>query len=334
LTDGQPTSGEIDPERILDNARQSIPDSVRLFPFGIGYDVDAVLLDKLSSEQRGVSGYVRPGERIDEAVSELYSKVDAPVLTDVTLAFAGVHAEDLYPYPMPDLFAGTQLAVLGRYRDGGTGSAMISGRVGDRAQAYRYTGLSFARSAGDDFIARLWAQRKIGYLLSQIRINGPSDELIAEIVDLSTRYGIVTPYTSFLVEEPELVLSTEGRRELTDALQSPGFGGGYGVSEQPRSGEAAVERALAEKQLFSADRSSVSVTEQVKHIGDVTFLLRNGAWTDTRYDETRMRPERVVFGSERYFALLRQSPELGRFMALGDHIVIVLGPKAVEIVPS
>jgi Ca-activated chloride channel family protein len=104
---------------------------------------------------------------------------------------------------------------------------------------------------------------------------------------------------------------------------------------QPRSGEAAVEAALVVKGLVSGDQSSASTAEQVVHIGDVTFLLRHGGvWTDTRYDETRMRAETVVFGSERYFALLRQSPELGRFLALGDRVVIVLGTKAVQIVPS
>ncbi len=79
--------GEIDPERILANAQRSLPDSVRLFAFGVGYDVDTMLLDKLSNGQHGASGYVRPDERIDEAVSEFFAKVEAPVLTDVQSGF-------------------------------------------------------------------------------------------------------------------------------------------------------------------------------------------------------------------------------------------------------
>jgi Ca-activated chloride channel family protein len=338
LTDGLPTAGETDPERIVDNARRSIPDSVRLFNFGIGYDVDAVLLDTLSSEQRGTSGYVRPEERVDEAVSEFYSKVDAPVLTDVRLAFTGVHVEDLYPYPAPDLFAGTQLAVLGRYRDGRAGELVLSGQVGERSQSYRYTGLGFAKRGGEEFIARLWAQRKIGYLLAQIRLNGPSDEVIAEIIDLSTRYGIVTPYTSFLVEEPELALSREGRRELVQAAQAPGSDAGIGGAAQPRSGAAAVERAVAEKQMAASDQATYGSGSpaggQVKHVGDVTFLLREETWTDTRFDASAMSAEKVVFGSARYFELLRRTPELGRFLALGDRVIVLVGKSALEIVPS
>ncbi len=330
LTDGQPTVGEIDPERILANAQRALPDSVRLFPFGLGYDVDTYLLDKLSSGQRGVSGYVRSDERIDEAVSEFFARVEAPVLTDVSLDFVGIDVEDLYPYPMPDLFAGTQLAVLGRYHAGGTAALAVDGRIGDRAPTYRYPGLMFAKEGGPDFIARLWAQRKVGYLLSQIRLNGADEELVAEVIELSTRYGIVTPYTSFLVDEPELALSSEGRRELTRNFDARGAGG---ASAAP-TGAAAVGRAMAEKQLASADQANVSSAQQVKHIGDATFIRRDEVWTDTRFDASVMHAEAVAFGSRRYFDLLRQYPEIGRYLALGDRVIVVLGDKAFRITSS
>jgi Ca-activated chloride channel homolog len=212
LTDGLPTAGEVDPDRIVANIANAAPKSVRLFAFGVGYDVDTVLLDQLSSGQRGTSTYVKPEQSIEEEVSGFYAKVSAPVLIDVAATFSGVQVEDIYPYPLPDLFAGNQLVVAGRYRDGG-GSAELTlrGEVDGEPRAYNYRDLAFAERSGQEFIARLWAQRKIGYLLSQIRLHGVKDELVKEIVTLSSRYGIVTPYTSFLVQEPSMALSQEGR---------------------------------------------------------------------------------------------------------------------------
>ena len=45
LTDGLPTEGEVDTGNILNNAGAAAPENVRLFAFGVGDDVDAILLD-------------------------------------------------------------------------------------------------------------------------------------------------------------------------------------------------------------------------------------------------------------------------------------------------
>ena len=229
LTDGLPTAGEVDPDRIAANIATGAPKSVRLFAFGVGYDVDTVLLDQLSSGQRGISTYVKPEQSIEEEVSGFYAKVSTPVLIDVAATFSGVQVEDIYPYPLPDLFAGNQLVVAGRYRGGGPADLTLRGEVEDESRAYKYRDLAFAERGGQEFIARLWAQRKIGYLLAQIRLHGVKDELVKEIVTLSSRYGIVTPYTSFLVQEPNMALSQQGRDQLGRGLQGQpmsGIGGG------------------------------------------------------------------------------------------------------------
>ncbi|MGD2105566.1 MAG: VIT domain-containing protein, partial [Anaerolineae bacterium] len=133
LTDGLPTEGVTDIGQILANVESSAPDEVRLFPFGVGNDVNTVLLDSLAEQNRGATGYVRPGERIDEEVSALYAKIRTPVLTDLEIDFGKVMAEDLYPYPLPDLFAGSQLIAAGRYRlplgYRGEGRIVLSGEV-------------------------------------------------------------------------------------------------------------------------------------------------------------------------------------------------------------
>ena len=347
LTDGLPTAGEVDPDRIAANIAAEAPKSVRLFAFGVGYDVDTVLLDQLSSGQRGTSSYVKPEQSIEEEVSGFYAKVSAPVLIDAEAAFSGVQIEDIYPYPLPDLFAGNQLVVAGRYRGGGPAELTLRGEVEGEPRSYKYRDLLFAERGGQEFIARLWAQRKIGYLLSQIRLHGVKDELVKEIVTLSSRYGIVTPYTSFLVREPNLVLSQEGRDQLGRTLQAPaapGVGGGAAPAAMEslvggdRSGQAAVAKAVAEQALAASEQAaapaSADAIQALRQVGDRTFLLSSGVWMDTTFDPTQMTAEPVVFGSERYFALLVAHPELGRYLALGDRVTVIADGKAYAVAPD
>ena len=314
LTDGLPTAGEVDPDRIVANIAAEAPKSVRLFAFGVGYDVDTVLLDQLSSGQRGTSAYVKPEQSIEEEVSGFYAKVSAPVLIDVEAAFAGVQVEDIYPYPLPDLFAGNQLVVAGRYRGGGPAELTLRGEVEGEPRTYTYRDLAFAERGGQEFIARLWAQRKIGYLLSQIRLHGVKDELVKEIVTLSSRYGIVTPYTSFLVQEPGMALSQEGRDQLGRALQGcrrqrsrrrqcrrTDRAGSHGVPggrrpQRPggrREGRRRASALAASEQ--AAAPASAEATQALQQVGDRTFLLSNGVWVDTTFDSTKMAAESCDF---------------------------------------
>jgi Ca-activated chloride channel family protein len=336
LTDGLPTTGETDPERIAANIAANAPKSVRLFAFGVGYDVDTVLLDQLSNGQRGVSAYVQPGEKIDETISGFYARVSAPVLVDLDMRFDGVRVEDVYPYPLPDLFAGTQLIVAGRYREGGVATLKLTGSVNGQTQSYTYRGLSFAKRGGNEFIAVLWAQRKIGHLLSQNRIHGANDELVGEVVALSTRYGIVTPYTSFLVQEPQLALSDAGRERLVQQLQAPApssapdaVGGAFAPAA--RSGEAAVEKAVEVQKMSAAEQAAGPSVEQVKQVGDKAFVWQGDTWVDTTFDAGKMTPEKVAFGSDRYFQLLTDHPEIGPYLALGERVTVVIAGRAYAI---
>jgi Ca-activated chloride channel homolog len=340
LTDGLPTAGETDPDRIVANVSGSAPKSVRLFAFGVGYDVDTVLLDQLSENQRGASSYVQPEQKIDEEVSGFYAKVSAPVLVDVDLKLASVRIEDVYPYPLPDLFAGSQLIVAGRYRQGGTSDLTLTGTVNGKPQTYTYRNLTFVERGGNEFIPRLWAQRKIGYLLTQIRLKGPSDELVKEVVDLSTRFGIVTPYTSFLVEEPGVSVTRDnfgrGGGPTTGGAAQPTAA----PAEAPRSGAQAVEKAAAAQELRNSDQAAApmmgggpSAEDVIRYAGDKTFLLRDGVWVDTAFDAAKLKPEQIKFGSDRYFELLRQHPEIGPYLALGDKVTVVLQGKAYAITP-
>jgi len=342
MTDGLPTAGEIDPDRIVANVAAAAPRSVRLFSFGVGYDVDTLLLDELSSQQRGTSAYVRPEQDIEEEVSGFYATVSAPVLVDVQAAFSGVKVEDMYPYPLPDLFGGTQLIIAGRYREGGTATLRLSGEVDAGPRSYRYAGLQFVERGGNEFIPRLWAQRKIGYLLTQIRLKGERVELVEEVTELGTKHGIVTPYTSFLVEEPGATGPVPRPAFGAPGIPVlPGLGGAGGPApsimapDAGRSGEAAVSKAQSDAALRESQTAAEAPSvEPVRQVADKPFTLQAGAWVDTAFDARKMKPESIVFGSARYFALLAEHPGIGRYLALGDRVTVVFEGKAYVVTPD
>jgi len=331
LTDGLPTEGEVEVPAILANVKRVLPANARIFTFGVGDDVNTVLLDNLARDTRGASAYVRPGERIDEHVSALYAKVGMPVLADVKLEVEGVQVYDIYPHPLPDLFASSQLVLAGRYYASGPATLTLRGTVDSQSQSFTYRDLTFRDTGGDDFIAPLWATRKIGYLLNEIRLRGESQELVQQIVNLSIRYGIITPYTSFLVEEPTRALSEEGRAAVAqDAYQALATAG-----PAPQSGAAAIEQSITQSEMEKAAQPGAPTGEyagQVRTVGERAFVLREGVWTDTTFDPTRMTPIVLEFGSDVFAEFLAQHPEAGRYFALGTHVIVVIDGTAYEMV--
>ena len=347
LTDGLPTSGVVETPLILNNIEQAATSNLRIFPFGVGDDVDTILLDSLAQQQRGDSAYIRPGERVDEQVGGFYAKVSTPVLADISLEVDGVRIEDSYPFPLPDLFAGSQLIVAGRYREGGPATVTLSGEINGRSRTFRFDDLTFAsdrqQSQNAAFIPRLWATRKVGYLLNQIRLNGENRELIDEVVDLSVRYGIITPYTSFLVEEPEMALSREGRSIIVDEA----FAQAEAAAAEPASGAGAINKAVAQNSLAEADMAaapplatagldradtSTAGAAAVTAVGDRAFVLKNGVWTDTTFDPTTMTTTELPFPSDRFLEFLNERPDSGKYFALGPQVIVVIDGSAYETV--
>ncbi len=325
LTDGQPTVGIQEADAIIGNVSDAVSPSTRLFVFGVGDDVNTILLDTLAQEDRGASQYVRPGEDIAAAVSSFYEKVSTPVLADVKLDFGDIDVSDVYPQPLPDLFAGTQLVVVGRYHGEGPVTLRLTGQVNGQEQSFTYDGQEFpAQATQMDFLPRLWATRKIGYLLSQIRLHGSNQELVDEIVDLSLRYGVMTPYTSFLVQEQTDILTEEGRRAAGQQLAPT-------LAAAPPSGAGAVQNSQAIRSFQEADKAATdSDVQQLKVVGDRTFVLRDDVWTDSGYQEG-MATTKVGFGSDDYYQLLAQRPDWGSFFSLGERVIFLADGQAYEV---
>jgi Ca-activated chloride channel family protein len=371
LTDGLPTVGETKVERINENVRAARVPGVRLFTFGVGYDVNTALLDKLAADNGGVAEYVEPKEDLEIKVSNFFTKINHPVLTNLALDMGGVDADLVYPREMPDIFRGTQLTLIGRYRNARDLNNVVlrlTGRAGAAARSFAYENLSFPLNTDhNEFLPRLWATRRVGWLMEQIRTNGEQKELTDEIVDLGTRYGIVTPYTSYLALEDaeERRMTFGGGRIDSDAARvTPGIAGNrrarapersasdsasggagsapmtvYNLPAPPpkeaakaKTGELAVRQSKRDRAQQEAIIIEGEVAPDVRKVGDKTFYLRDNVWTDSEFKADAKLPETAIeFGGDEYFALIKREPQLARFFSLGERVVVVYNGRVYRV---
>ena len=264
LTDGLPTHGETNEAKIDEIARKANELRARLFPFGVGYDVNSRLLDKLARANFGQSEYVRPNEDIEDSVSKLYNRIGSPVMTELAIKFdlEGSKTEDgpsvnrVYPRDPYDLFAGEQLIQVGRYKNTGDAKVVITGKVGSKKQKLDFPA-EFVKKSNDQtnaFVEKLWAMRRVGEIIDQIDLNGKNDELIKELVNLATKHGILTPYTSFLADENSDHRDVAGNRTRTfnslDKLAETN--GRSGVAQRAAKGQYQRAAAAAPSANFGA----------------------------------------------------------------------------------
>jgi len=337
LTDGQASTGETDPERIAASAEQD-RGTFRVFSFGVGDDVNTYLLDRLTERARGTTEYIRPGENIERAVGTLAAKVASPVLTDVTItAGSGIELYDLQPGGLPDLFAGDEMVVLGRYRGTGNGewSLTVQGRRNGKQEEFRTT---IGQRENDDarYIEQLWAARKAGALSREIRLHGQTQELMNALKQLALRYGILTEYTSYLVQEPSVAL----RRQAEDRVMQAPAAAPADQAGAEAVGRAARERSMSDAMLLQEvvvtgsvnaskldeirrARSGINPTQRV---GGRLFIMRDSTWTDLGHGDS-LRVVTIAPYSDAYFALLKAVPDLREAAAL-EPAVLVAGRRA------
>ncbi len=339
LTDGLPTVGESNVDKIIANAKKINVNGLRMFPFGVGYDVNTRLLDKLAAENSGVADYVQPKEDLEVKVSNFFTKVNSPVLSDININFGSLKPDYMYPRKISDIFKGMQMVIIGRYKNSSdlqNISLLLKGKSGNRIREFRYNNLDFPmRSTENDFLPRLWASRRVGWLIEQIRANGENKELRDEIIELGTRFGIVTPYTSYLA---------------TDGSYRPGETSGNrfrrapGVSSKMKSttGRDAVAQSVQQNTLQSnitvseedkkADSVYLKNTTKNQFIGTKNFINDNGNWIDTAYKKEDKLPEITVkFASNEFFELINKEKALAKYLSIGKQVVVVWKNKVYRI---
>lgn len=350
LTDGLPTVGVTEPDELLEQSSDDLPEEVRLFTWGVGYDVNAFLLDRLAGEHGGQSAYVEPNEDLEVKVSAFFKSVSTPMLADLEFEIAGADIYDLFPAELPDLFEGSQITVMGRYSGSGRAELRLAGRMGDRIHTVRHSVTLPRRHSEAFFLAPMWAQRKVGFLIEEIRLHGESEELKQEIIELGERYGIVTPYTAYLVIEahmrraeedeamafatPAAQASARIAREAITARTRPDaslYGGRAGSQKQ--TGQADIQLSVAEQNLQRSTIYNQLDYLKVQRIGEKTFQLdeEKGIWRDQALRDNTSFIE-VEIGTEKFMKLLERYESLARYAAVGEQVELLLDGQGYRLV--
>lgn len=343
LTDGLPTVGNTKPADILDIAFKANDHQARVFTFGVGEDLNAELLNDLAAQNNGFSSYVAPDEDVEIAVSNFFRKMSRPVLADCRLEFEpGVVINDMYPSVLHDVFAGNEIVVYGRFLNDGETNAHLHGTRGTNKTNHTFAADFSPRKGQYPFIAKLWAGRRIGYLLDAMRMSGASVEVREEIVRLSKRYGIMTPYTSFLAA-PEQEMAEFRIRSLSDI---PSHSRAVVLPRpQMSAAQEATTRAIESSRLQSesgvasfygnADRAAMTPTANNESdlgkpdgtqvtISGKRFTKLHGVWTDWDVSKTAPATDTIVVKpySEAYFKM-SANKEIAAILSLGNRIIFL-----------
>jgi len=345
MTDGKPTIGETNDDLLIKKLNNSNTKNVRIFTFGIGNDLNTHLLDKITEQTKAYRTYISENEDIEIKISNFYDKVQSPVLTNLSLSFGGsIKTLQTYPKDLPDLFKGSSITIFGRYSGSGSSTISLTGTFKGEKKTFS---LNTNFSNGNDqfdFIPPLWASRRIGFLLDQIRLNGENKELVDEITQLAREHGIVTPYTSYLIMEDEEIRIR--RNELVDHFQTlppaPELrreaAGDFDAMKQ-KSGERSVTASeevqglniagnVAETKQGSgrmnykdSQGNEFNLTQQVRNIQGRAVYQSGKFWVDSELQKQKVKNQkRIQFNSDEYFNLLKDKPETSQFLALGQNV--------------
>jgi Ca-activated chloride channel family protein len=359
LTDGRPTIGITRTEQLVKKVQDANKKKGRLFVFGVGADeLNIKLLDRLAESNRGTREYILPEEDLELKLSSFYDKISHPVLSNLVVEFPGLGARDVYPKEVPDLFRGSQMRIVGRFKAGGTRAIRLRGDLKGKVKELTFEGNFDAHR--DSRLPRLWAKIKIGYLIDQMRLHGESKEVRDEVIRLAKRYGIVTPFTSSLVLEEERKLT--GRPGIPRPARRPGepgrpwapqFGriveklrGGRkkaeaeadeakrafdGVSGKGTVGLSRRLKKLKEGYLDGEERDQTAEILEIKReLEDRTFYKRDGVWVDSLY-RAGTKTEKVPYLGDAYFKLLGKGSLVRKILALGPRVIFRCEGRFYEI---
>jgi len=350
LTDGLPTIGNTAERSIREAVKKGNPHNRRLFTFGVGNDVNVPLLDRVAEMTRATSTYVLPTEDIEVKIGQVFRRLYGPVLSHITLASAN-RMRELMPHAPPDLFEGDQLVLLGQYRGDEPLDVSLKGRFLGKHREFRFAFTLKNATTRNAFVPRLWATRRISFLVDQLRQAGASDrpavqgqtifsdprykELADEILRLSTEFGVLTEYTSFLAREGTNLADWDRLATICgDEINNRAVknrSGQWAVA-QGRNIDLAKKSKHVQNRLFYLDRklNRVEITG-VQQVGNTAYFKRGTLWIqgDLVSGRLKLAPDVTVrYGTPEYekilTALIRQGRQ-GAIARKGDILIRLQG---------
>lgn len=338
LTDGLPTSGVVDEMQIATNVQNANKHNARIFAFGVGNDVNARLLERLATNNGGMTAYVKPTEDIETAVSQLYSNISSPVMTDISIRFSDTDVRSTYPEKLPDLFKGGQLVWVGKYSKPGKNVVTLTGTINGKIRSFRFDAdlVNDKDVQEHDYLAKIWASRRIGYLIDQIDQHGKNQELVDELVNLSKEYGILTPYTAFLArEDVDLADNTNLIRSSNEELKMLDQVSGASANNLRKQKNSFSSNAAAPTSMDISFKNAEGETEKVetvKNVGNKVFYLRNGQWVEGTLTKEEIKNATVVKQfTDDYFELANDKSN-NSYLAFESNIVVKLNNKVYNII--
>ncbi len=310
LTDGLPTVGERREAAIREAVKQGNKYNRRIFTFGVGYDVNAPLLNAIASESRAASTFVLPKEDVEAKVSQLFRRLSGPVFSAPELTMLDGRGQattraikDLMPVTLNDLFEGDQIVLLGQYQGDAPLRFKIAGNYLGAQRSFEFKFDTNAATMRNSYVPRLWASRKIAYLIDQIRQMGADrnqfakddarvKELVDEIVRLSTKFGILTEYTAFLATEGDLAMQgvpggaprreyyqRQAEAQVKDKAAGIRSGVG-GVSQEMNVNAQKAQATMNRSNAFYDQNMQRIEIRNVQQIADRTFFRRGNRWVE------------------------------------------------------
>jgi len=204
FTDGQPTSGITNTQQLVafvDTLIAQTETNIFLFTFGIGTGANQQLLTLLANHNNGLSVFLG-NDDLFTVITEFYQKIRNPVLLNTQISFNPPIIHEVYPDPLPNLYIGEQMIVCGRYLQPLPVTVTLEGQAFNQPVMHQYNmNLSDSNATNYQFLTKLWAKRKIEYLLVlyySLDPNSPeAEEIKTRIIDISLTYGVLSPFTSF-----------------------------------------------------------------------------------------------------------------------------------------
>lgn len=329
ITDGAIAAGG-DVSRLVSSR---LPEA-NFFVFGIGDSLDRMVIERLARAGQGEPFVV---ERMSEAeaIADLFREyVDRPLLTQVRVRWEGIDVFDVEPAQVPDLFAERPIILIGKYRGPPQGSVTINGYSG--AEQVRLD-VDFGAARKDSSLAalpQLWARRRIDRL-EDMGCESPCETEEArqkEIAGVGLKYGVLTPYTSFVAVTEEVRTSEQGVAVQQPAMsrENPAAASmvGYGFSP------AFAVRGIADS-IGGSARARVETPRSpsaLREVGGHRMHEVEGGWRDLSHrDDARIL--RIRRGSAAFRALLVLRPGLAEVFALDGHLLVAFGAYSIEITP-
>lgn len=244
------TDGYIGDDAAVIRLVEAERDGARLFAFGVGAAVNRWLLEELGRVGRGTTRVVLPHEDPLEAAELLAHRLEAPLLTDLSIDWGTLQVEGAMPALLPDLFFGDAVRVIARYHEGGSHLVRINGRSGGEPVSLPLQ-LQLpppGRRTEGDALPSLWARAQVEDRMQRLLHPSATPEdraaLQQDVTQLGLQYHLVTQWTSLVAVAKRIVVEPGTAKEL-EVPRAPvqGVDGRAYATGAPFGGSAAPEPA-------------------------------------------------------------------------------------------